>query len=63
MPDLDLIKQAEQVARDPARGGVEGRSGNPAGHAVAATTSTRRCCCCCRRGPTCQASHLGASAR
>jgi hypothetical protein len=40
MPDLDLIKQEEQGARDRRGRFARGRSGNPAGRAVAATMST-----------------------
>jgi hypothetical protein len=41
MPDLDLIKQEEQGARDRHGRFARGRSGNPAGRAAPATMSTR----------------------
>jgi hypothetical protein len=40
MPDLDLIKQAEQEVRDRRGRFARGRSGNTAGPTAAATTST-----------------------
>jgi hypothetical protein len=40
MPDLDVIKQEEQGARDRRGRFARGRSGNPAGRAAAATMST-----------------------
>jgi hypothetical protein len=58
MPDLDLIKQAEQGVRD--RRGRFARADRaipPAGRAAAATTSTALPACCspgrARRGPEC----------
>jgi hypothetical protein len=41
MPDLDLIKQEEQGVRDRRGRFARGRSGNPAGHPVAARRGGR----------------------